>query len=368
MAHELQDRYSPLVLAKIREEQVLKTGVCFNDKYEGTPTAGSVKIPVRDLEVEVSDYDKANGATTKNGSTTYKTLNIDKDKSVNEVIDGYDAAAVPDNLIVDRLESAAYSMSKQVDKDKAACLLAGASDINWGEVTKDNIYSMFVALRTAYSAANIPINGRYALVTPDIIGVLLESPQFTKATDYGDEVVKTGAIGKIAGFLVIEFNNDTENLAVLCGHPDFATSVEEFGVPIELVSLKGSGNFIGASAVQGRLVYGQMVLRSAAFKAVKTNNCVTATFAVGTSTGDTKVTATAGVAEGTTLAYKKNPQKPAFFGISKGTYNGTDLTSGTATAITGCVAGDKIEVLEFDDKDVCISIKTVTLVAANIKA
>ena len=30
----------------------------------------------------------------------------------------------------------------------------------------------------------------------------------------------------------------------------------EFSVPVHLQDLAGSGNFIGASAVQGRLVYG----------------------------------------------------------------------------------------------------------------
>ena len=61
MAHESQERYSTLVLAKIRKENKLKNGVVFNTDYEGSPKAGVVKIPVRDTEVEVSDYDSANG-------------------------------------------------------------------------------------------------------------------------------------------------------------------------------------------------------------------------------------------------------------------------------------------------------------------
>lgn len=63
MAHEQQERYSDLCLAKMRDTLVLKDGIVFNNDYEGNPTAGSVKIPVRDTEVQVSDYDKANGIT-----------------------------------------------------------------------------------------------------------------------------------------------------------------------------------------------------------------------------------------------------------------------------------------------------------------
>lgn len=69
--HTPQERYSDLVLAKIRAEQVLSDGFVFNNDYEGNPTAGAVKIPVRDEEVAVSDYDRANGITVTHGATSY---------------------------------------------------------------------------------------------------------------------------------------------------------------------------------------------------------------------------------------------------------------------------------------------------------
>ena len=109
MAHELQERYSALVDLKLRDVLVKKDGVIFNNRYEGDPKAGSVKVPVRDTEVVVGDYVKTTGATATHGDTAYITVTIDKDKAVNEIIDGYDAAAVPDNLVADRLDSAAYS-------------------------------------------------------------------------------------------------------------------------------------------------------------------------------------------------------------------------------------------------------------------
>ena len=56
MPHEAQERYSSLVLAKMRSENILKDGIIFNNDYEGDPVAGSVKVPVRDGEVKVGDY------------------------------------------------------------------------------------------------------------------------------------------------------------------------------------------------------------------------------------------------------------------------------------------------------------------------
>ena len=120
MAHTGQERYSKLVLAKLRASAVLKEGIVFNNDYEGDPRAGAVKIPVRDVEVAVSDYDKASGLAGVTGTTTYETLLINKDKAVNEIIDGYDAEAVPDGIVAERLDSAGYALAMQLDNDGAA--------------------------------------------------------------------------------------------------------------------------------------------------------------------------------------------------------------------------------------------------------
>lgn len=61
MAHANQERYSALVDAKLRATLVTRDGAIFNTRYEGSPKAGKVKIPVRDTEVAVKAYDKANG-------------------------------------------------------------------------------------------------------------------------------------------------------------------------------------------------------------------------------------------------------------------------------------------------------------------
>ena len=89
MAQLGQERYSELVLAKLRNELVLKDGVVFNNDFDGDPAAGAVKIPTRDEEVAASDYDRAAGLAPTTGNTAYTTLTIDKDKAVNEIIDGY---------------------------------------------------------------------------------------------------------------------------------------------------------------------------------------------------------------------------------------------------------------------------------------
>ena len=78
MANILQDRYSKLVLQKMRASLVTKDHVIFNTRYEGSPTAGAVKIPTRG-EASVGDYNKATGAELKTVNTSYITMTITKD-------------------------------------------------------------------------------------------------------------------------------------------------------------------------------------------------------------------------------------------------------------------------------------------------
>ena len=110
-AHAHQERWSSLVDKKLRQTLVTRDNYIFNTNYEGNPKAGKVKIPVRDTEVTVKAYNKATGVDLETGSTTYMDLDINQDMAVNELIDGYDAVSVPDNLVADRLDSAGYSLA-----------------------------------------------------------------------------------------------------------------------------------------------------------------------------------------------------------------------------------------------------------------
>ena len=51
MPHVAQDRYSKLVLAKLRDTLVLKDGVVFNNDYEGKPSAGVVILYIEDVDL-----------------------------------------------------------------------------------------------------------------------------------------------------------------------------------------------------------------------------------------------------------------------------------------------------------------------------
>ncbi len=264
MAHTHQERYSRLVDAKLRATLVKKDGVIFNNRYEGDPKAGTVKIPVRDTEVAVAAYDKQKGADMTHGDTDYLTVAINKDIAVNELIDGYDAASVPDNLVADRLNSAAYSLALKIEMDATAELeTAGTAMEGTAALTVETAYDTLVDARKAMSKAHVPDDGRrWLLVSPDLYAVLLkDKDHFVHATGAGDQVIATGALGKIAGFSVYEDSTLSATTEFIAGHPDWCTRVNEWKKDVKVVDLEGSGKYIGASAVQGRRIYAHKVTK-----------------------------------------------------------------------------------------------------------
>ncbi len=235
MAHELQVRYSDLVDEKLRATLVTKDNAIFNSRYEGDPTAGMVKVPVRDTEVEVKQYDKATGVSISEGTTTYFDLVIDNDEAVNELIDGYDAQAVPDGIKAERLDSAGYSLSLSIDA-KSIKALETTDGITVATsktaVTETTAYKQVLAAKRTQSRAGVPTRGRWLIASPEFMEMLLLDEHFVRQGDLSQQMLETGAVGKIAGYTVYESNNTMfENTDIvsgkktttefICGHPNW---------------------------------------------------------------------------------------------------------------------------------------------------
>ena len=268
MAHANQERWASYVDVKLRNTLVTRDNLIFNSRYEGDPTSGKVKIPVRDTEVAVKEYDKANGVAADVGTTTYLDLNIDHDEAVNELIDGYDADSVPDDIVAERLDSAGYSLALSIDKKSIDALesAAGATiSATKTAATEANAYKLALEAKRVLGRKGVPNEGRFLIASPEYLEVLMLDEHFIKQGDLSQEMVQQGVVGRIAGFNVFESNNmDYESTKkttteFIAGHPNWCHRVMEWQTAVHLQDLSGSGKYIGASAVQGRKVYGLKV-------------------------------------------------------------------------------------------------------------
>lgn len=268
MANTLQERYANLVDLRLRAALVtIDTGAVpvFNTRYEGTPKAGAVKIPVRDSEATMADYNIVTGASLTESSTSYLTVTGFKDQVINELIDGFDAQAVPDNIVADRLDSAGYAGSLALDTDGIATLVAGGTvSTDTTALTSSTVYTSIITARTALSEANVPEAGRFMIVTPAVYGLLLQDSNFIRQGDLSQTLLNSGYIGSVGGFAIKESSLLPAGTEYVCGHSDWCHRIREWMVLPHVQDLNGDGKHIGASAVQGRYVYKHAVSKAAA--------------------------------------------------------------------------------------------------------
>lgn len=104
------------------------------------------------------------------------------------------------------------------------------------QVASTTIYGYVVDLKTKLNKAKVPKKDRWLVVNSDIAGLLYKSAEFTHATVSGDEVLRNGLIGKVAGFTVYEneqvAGDSVNGLHILAGHKSaicFAMAFTETG-------------------------------------------------------------------------------------------------------------------------------------------
>lgn len=250
---ELQERYSPLVEAKLRATSIF-SGL-FNRRYEGTPTAGAVKIPVRS-EAVVSAYDMANGVAMKTPNTTYKTLVCDVDLAVNELIDGCYAASVSDGMIADRLDSAGYALGNEIDM-RLITLLTSEGKHTTPATSDTKIVNALLDTLAEARSAKVDPNAMWIAISPKLRAEIKKDATWISAADMTD--LKGGAIGMLDGVPVYESANLTEKHFIVA-NSTYCHYVQAWAVPVAINDL-ADGDHIGASAIQGRIVCGYDVTK-----------------------------------------------------------------------------------------------------------
>jgi len=194
--------------------------------------------------VTISDYTKDTDTTaTEVLAATDQTLLIDQAKKYDFTIDDVDGAQNKVQAAMPALGRAGYGLADEMDQFIASLNtgVAAANIIGLGNdttpivPTKDTIYGQFVIARTLLTEANVPANDRWSVVPPWIMALLINSPEFIAASNLGDSVKESGAVGQIAGFTVFESNNVPNTTGakykVIYGHSVGITLAEQLMKP-----------------------------------------------------------------------------------------------------------------------------------------
>ena len=270
--HKRQERYADTIVKLMRKEFNIRNE--FSRDYEGSPVSGAVNVPTRNGDITLSDYDILNGITMTQSATDYLQILVDGHKAFSELVDGYEAEAVPDNMKAQRLESAGYVVGKALELDAIYALInGGTTEASTEATTKDNVYETIATSVKNLKARGISTDGLRIAVSADVELKLLTDSKFANtAGTLGAELVRNGVIGKINGVQVKPNYLLPENVEYIVYAPAWCQAIDEWKVEPAFKDIN-DGKHVGASALQGRMVYKDVVTNALAVQ-IKTSGTV----------------------------------------------------------------------------------------------
>ena len=267
--HERRETYANEVLAMAKSKVNIYED--FSTDYEIDGATGQINVPTRSAEVTISDYDVLNGVELTQSATDYVVLPIDKNYAINELIDGYEAEAVPDNLRANRIEAAGYSMGIKKENEAIDALVKkGTKSSDKTALTEADAYKKIASEIANMKKRNMEVSSMRVVVSADTELLLLTDDKFANTSgNLGAELVREGVIGKINGVAVKPNYLLPENVEFIVYDKRFAQKYEVWSVEPSINNI-ADGKHIGASALQGRQVGGLMVTNELGVQ-VKTN-------------------------------------------------------------------------------------------------
>jgi len=323
--------YSDLSEQVLFQESIIRS--ISNMDVMGTPGTTAVSVYVNALAT-VATYVPGTGVSKTNDGSAYVVLANLTEIAVNELLDGYTVETAPADLVASRFMGAVGGIAESVDTVTLAAVVAGGTEfvadatvaagslivgiryivktansagdasalagtagstavvdeiftaiadgtgatalvVQAAVPTADSIYTDILDLKKELDDAKAPRTNRSLVLDTAMERLVLDvDSKLVLNTDRGDRILMDGWIGRIAGFDVYG------STLVPAGTNMFAIQKRGFGfkdnwkIEPKLQSLDGSGQFIGDSAIQGRLAYNYGAVRATL---IQVNNGVTTT-------------------------------------------------------------------------------------------
>lgn len=221
--------------------------------------------------VTISTYTPGSDISVQSLTMTNQSISINQKKAALGVIDATEIRQSHLPLVNGFMKRFAMGFGATID-DR---LLGHYADVDSGNIlgsdaapiaiTKDNVYDYFVEARKMLKVDGVPFQGLVAVVDEDTESAILRSPDFVKATQTGDQVVRKGEIGSLAGFRVVT----SPRIATVSGvrhqmffQPEFIELVVQLDYENLLQTYKPEKQF--GTGIKGLALYGSAVLQTTA--------------------------------------------------------------------------------------------------------
>lgn len=240
-----------------------------NRNYEGEVSQQGDTVHITSLGgVKVGDYTPHTDIEVEALTDTDTVLAIDQAKYFAFEADDIEKRQAAGDFMNQSMTDAANALA-DVSDTFLASLMAANAGTKLPAVTSDDpaaAYKALVGLRTALDKNNVPTQGRWVVVSPDVYAELLLDPRFVNASDSAHTVLLNGVVGQAAGFQVSMSNNlptVTSAQTLIAGSPLATTYAEQIS---NVEATRKERGF--ADIVKGLHVYGAKVTRPTALATV----------------------------------------------------------------------------------------------------
>jgi len=240
---------------------------CVNKKYEGEiKNAGDTvhiqtfgNVTVRDYGSDDITYEIPNGdtATLTLNQKSYFAINVPDIEAVQSNVDlitGYTNRAT--SAIA--LKKDTFLLGKHADVPSANIVESSGYNLD-----KSTIYSKFVNLAKVLKKNNaVDSTGRnmWCVINPEVESILIQAPEFNRASVAGDTTVREGAITKIAGMDILVCTNlqpVAGKIYVMAGITD---AISYAGQVAKLEDIRFEKRF--GTGIRGLYVYGALTVNA----------------------------------------------------------------------------------------------------------
>lgn len=225
--------WAATLLATLDKALVFAGASCVNRDYEGDIAASGDTVHINSItDPTISAYTKDTNLSAPEALTDADlTLLIDQAMSFNFQVDDIDMRQARDGgaLMSEAARRAAFGLRDVADQFVAKKMALAASNA-LGVVdatTATNVYDAFlVPASVKLDEADVPTEGRYAVIPPAAYGKLLLDSRFVKVNESGAQTLRNGVVGEAAGFMVYKSNNAVGGARAITAEVTVATTAK----------------------------------------------------------------------------------------------------------------------------------------------
>jgi hypothetical protein len=214
--------WSAALLVALQKRLVYAGPGVVNRDYEGEIAQAGDTVRITSVSDPTIGTYSANSTviTPEELTDSQRTLVVDQAKYFAFFVDDVDARQAKGDVIPTAMMRAAYKLADQADQYVAGLYtgIQSANAVNAGSTvtftaigttaTEEFYNKVLVPLKVKLDEANVPSEGRYAVVPPWGHAMLLLSSLFSRWDGAGTDVVaKNGLVGRAAGFDILMSNN-----------------------------------------------------------------------------------------------------------------------------------------------------------------